>query len=139
MLRLQTVLVSLGALLVLMVPSAAVSADTVSVSQKIVVRAVVLPAREIVVSPQDESKIVAIYSNTSTSVTPTVHIGSVTGPEVPLTPDLQQQYDSLLAAYSHLSAGIIQPTAAETARLSQARTANNFLSLISKTVTLNRY
>lgn len=83
----------IGGLLALS-PSAAF-ADTISVSQTVVITATVAPARSIVVN--DAGQMIKIYSNTNERVAPKVYVGKAPGPEVVLTPQLKSQYDHIMA------------------------------------------
>lgn len=74
--------------------SATVSADTLSVTQIITIKATVAPMRSIVVN--DKGQMTMIYSNTDQNVTPKVYLNEAPGPERLLTPALKAQYDKIL-------------------------------------------
>jgi hypothetical protein len=74
--------------------SAAASAETISVSQKVVVHAQVLPAQYIIIDKQNQ--ITEIDSNSYNEVLPQVYQGSIKPENVrPLTIDLYAQYKNL--------------------------------------------
>lgn len=75
-------------------PSTA-SAETKSVTQIITITATVLPARSIVVN--DRGQMTKIYSNTDQDVTPKVYVNKAPGELGVMTPELQKQYDSIMA------------------------------------------
>lgn len=84
--------------LVLLTPIATVgtaSAAQVSVVQELHVTARVLPMRRVIVDANGQ--IQQIISNTAEDVTPTVYFGRDTDAnKIPLTDDVQQQYQSLV-------------------------------------------
>ncbi len=73
---------------------ASVLADSASVTQIITITARVAPARSIVVN--DQGVMTKIYSNTPEAVTPKVYLNSVPGKAMPLTPQLMQQYQTII-------------------------------------------
>jgi hypothetical protein len=73
----------------------AASASTMSVTQVITITATVAPTRSIVVN--DAGQITKIYSNTNEKVTPKVYLNKAPGRELPLTPALLAQYDSVIS------------------------------------------
>jgi hypothetical protein len=94
----QSLALTLGFAFIL-VNSAPAAAQTISASHKIYIRAVVAPARTVVVDKSGQ--IIEIDSNTASSVTPQVFLNRVTADnEVSLTPAVYNQYLKLLAQSS---------------------------------------
>ena len=79
----------------IMVP-VSVRAETVSMSAQFTVHAAIAPARSIIVN--DDGKMTKIYSNTTQDVVPDVYVGDIDGKPLPLTPELQSQYATSIAA-----------------------------------------
>jgi hypothetical protein len=73
------------------------SAETVSISQQIIVQAKVLPAQYIIIN--SSNKITQIDSNTDQDITPKVYLGKVAaGNERQLTDEIYQEYRKLVPA-----------------------------------------
>jgi hypothetical protein len=83
----------------------AASADTISISQTITVKAVIAPARYVIVN--SSGRILSVLSNTEESVIPSVYLDTIQSPKQRLTPVLQKQYQAILAAHKGSSVGTV--------------------------------
>jgi hypothetical protein len=96
-------------------PGPARATQIMSREQQIVVRGVVPERRVIVVDARQ--KIVQITSNTSHDVAPEVMLMAFNGPRVPLTDDVQQQYEAVMRQVGDDKAATIRPVPAPAAEL----------------------
>jgi hypothetical protein len=102
-----------------------VSADTLSQSAVVTVRATVLPARYVIVD--ERGVITSIITNTSQDVIPTAYLGSISPENArPLTPQLLESYQKIIKNLDITGPGVIYKrpvVAVASARNQQPQTA----------------
>ena len=117
---------------------ALVSSSVLALGQSsgtIAVTAVVPPARYILVNRQ--ATIIAIISNTPINVTPMVYVNSLKGTPLVLTPEIDQQYETILATVDGAQPGVIYTQQAPSllSKLgSDLLGLNRFMSVLANTL-----